>query len=68
MARSVTGGIRPGKDSLIVDRRESGITDFHETFPSCDSAPIQPLDGKYHLTIFVTTALLKNLPKAVRSP
>jgi fructan beta-fructosidase len=36
-----------------VDRRESGITDFHETFPSCDSAPIQPLDGGYHLAIFV---------------
>jgi levanase/fructan beta-fructosidase len=46
-------GIRPGEDSLVVDRRESGITDFHETFPSCDSAPIQPLDGGYHLTIFV---------------
>jgi fructan beta-fructosidase len=46
-------GIRPGEGKMFVDRRESGKTDFHESFPSFDTAPIRKLDGAYHLTIFV---------------
>lgn len=52
----VTGtrlGIRPGEGKLFVDRRESGITDFHDTFPSIDTAPLRATSGSYHLTIFV---------------
>ena len=46
-------GIRPGEGTLLVDRRESGRTDFHDSFPSIDSAPIQATSGSYDLTIFV---------------
>ncbi|MDQ0867745.1 fructan beta-fructosidase [Arthrobacter sp. V1I9] len=52
----VTGtrvGIRPGEAKLFVDRRESGQTDFHESFPSLDTAPLQATAGTYRLTIFV---------------
>ena len=30
-----------------------GRTDFHESFPSIDTAPIRAADGSYHLTIYV---------------
>ncbi len=43
----------PRKDASIVDRRQSGQTDFHESFASIDSAPIRTLDGSYQLTIYV---------------
>jgi levanase/fructan beta-fructosidase len=46
-------GIRPGDGKLFVDRQESGQTDFHESFPSIDTAPIRATAGSYHLTIFV---------------
>jgi fructan beta-fructosidase len=46
-------GIRPSRGTLHVDRRTSGRTDFHETFPSIDTAPIQMIDGSYKLTIYV---------------
>lgn len=46
-------GIRPAEDSLFVDRRESGLTDFHESFPSVDTAPISAAEGSYDLSIFV---------------
>lgn len=46
-------GIRPAEGHLIVDRRESGQTDFHDSFASIDTAPIQPTDGTYELTIYV---------------
>lgn len=46
-------GIRPGEGTLLVDRRESGRTDFHDSFPSIDSAPIQATSSSYDLTIFV---------------
>ena len=46
-------GIRPGDGTLFVDRRESGITDFHHSFPSIDTAPLRATSGSYHLTIFV---------------
>lgn len=46
-------GIRPGGGKLFVDRQESGQTDFHESFPSIDTAPIRATAGSYHLTIFV---------------
>ena len=46
-------GIRPHEASLIIDRRESGQTDFHESFPSRDAAPVQATDGAYHLTVYV---------------
>jgi sucrose-6-phosphate hydrolase SacC (GH32 family) len=52
----VTGtrvGIRPDEGELFVDRRESGQTDFHESFPSLDTAPIRTTAGSYRLTIFV---------------
>jgi len=52
----VTGtrvGIRPGEGTLLVDRRESGKTDFHESFPSIDTAPIRDNAGSYQLTLYV---------------
>jgi fructan beta-fructosidase len=52
----VTGtrvGIRSREGTLFVDRRESGQTDFHDSFPSIDTAPIQATAGSYDLTIFV---------------
>lgn len=52
-AKGTRVGIRPDEGQLFIDRRESGETDFHESFPSLDTAPIQPASGSYHLTIFV---------------
>ncbi|MDQ0075580.1 glycoside hydrolase family 32 protein [Arthrobacter oryzae] len=46
-------GIRPTQGALIVDRRDSGQTDFHETFASIDTAPIRTRDGSYELSIYV---------------
>ncbi|MCU1516587.1 MAG: glycosyl hydrolase family 32, partial [Pseudarthrobacter sp.] len=46
-------GVRPGQGALFVDRRTSGQTDFHASFPSIDTAPIRMIDGSYRLTIFV---------------
>ncbi|MFJ5960769.1 glycoside hydrolase family 32 protein [Arthrobacter sp. KFRI-F3372] len=46
-------GIRPGQATLLVDRRESGQTGFHESFPSIDTAPIQETHGSYTLTIYL---------------
>ncbi|MCQ6271057.1 GH32 C-terminal domain-containing protein, partial [Pseudarthrobacter sp. R1] len=46
-------GIRPGEGTLFVDRRESGQTGFHDSFPSIDTAPLRAAAGSYHLTIFV---------------
>jgi levanase/fructan beta-fructosidase len=52
-AHGVRIGIRPAQGTLFVDRRRSGQTDFHESFPSIDTAPLRPIDGSYQLTIFV---------------
>lgn len=46
-------GIRPAEGRIVVDRRESGQTDFHESFASIDSAPIQPTANSYEVTIYV---------------
>jgi sucrose-6-phosphate hydrolase SacC (GH32 family) len=46
-------GIRPTEALIVVDRRESGQTDFHESFASIDTAPIRATDGSYELTIYV---------------
>ncbi|HET7139112.1 MAG TPA: glycoside hydrolase family 32 protein [Arthrobacter sp.] len=46
-------GIRAAEGSLILDRRESGQSDFHESFPSFDTAPLRTTTGTYDLTIFV---------------
>jgi fructan beta-fructosidase len=46
-------GIRPADGRIVVDRRESGQTDFHGSFASLDSAPIRTTDGSYQLTIYV---------------
>jgi levanase/fructan beta-fructosidase len=46
-------GIRPTEGLLVVDRRESGQTDFHESFASIDTAPIQATDGSYELAVYV---------------
>ncbi|HEY9355364.1 MAG TPA: glycoside hydrolase family 32 protein [Arthrobacter sp.] len=46
-------GIRPVPGTLHVDRRTSGRTDFHPSFPSIDAAPIRTIDGSYKLTIYV---------------
>lgn len=46
-------GIRPTEGALVVDRRHSGQTSFHEAFASIDTAPIRAIDGDYKLTIFV---------------
>ncbi len=52
-ARGTRIGIRPAEGTLIVDRRDSGDTDFHESFPSIDSAPVLTTDGSYDLTVYV---------------
>ncbi|MDQ0852178.1 fructan beta-fructosidase [Arthrobacter sp. V4I6] len=46
-------GIRPSEGLIVIDRRESGQTDFHESFASIDTAPIRTTDGSYELTIYV---------------
>ena len=46
-------GIRPVEGTLVIDRRDSGQTSFHETFASIDAAPIREIEGSYKLTIFV---------------
>jgi levanase/fructan beta-fructosidase len=46
-------GIRPDEGTLLVDRRESGLTDFHASFASIDTAPVPAKQGTYDLTIFV---------------
>jgi fructan beta-fructosidase len=46
-------GVRPSEGRLIVDRRYSGQTDFHESFASIDAAPIEPAGNSYQLTIYV---------------
>ncbi|TAP43912.1 glycoside hydrolase family 32 protein [Arthrobacter sp. S39] len=46
-------GIRPEQGTLHVDRRTSGRTDFHASFPSVDAAPIHTVDGSYKLDIYV---------------
>jgi fructan beta-fructosidase len=38
---------------LILDRRQSGITDFHDKFPSVESAPLVLEDGVLKLQIVV---------------
>ncbi|MET3923520.1 glycoside hydrolase family 32 protein, partial [Arthrobacter sp. UYEF20] len=46
-------GIRPTERIIVVDRRESGQTDFHEAFASIDTAPIELAANSYALTIYV---------------
>ncbi len=46
-------GVRPHDGTLVVDRRESGLTDFHASFASIDTAPVRTSDGLYQLTIYV---------------
>lgn len=46
-------GIRPSHGTLYVDRRTSGRTQFHEAFPSIDTAPLRTVNGSYQLTIYV---------------
>jgi fructan beta-fructosidase len=46
-------GVRPSQGTLYVDRRTSGRTEFHDAFPSIDTAPIRAVTGSYQLTIYV---------------
>ncbi|WP_026554502.1 glycoside hydrolase family 32 protein [Arthrobacter sp. 35W] len=46
-------GILPAQGRIFIDRRNSGQVDFHESFASIDSAPIETSDGSYELTIYV---------------
>ena len=46
-------GIRPAEGRILVDRRDSGQTRFHESFASIDTAPIRPTDGSYEFTVYV---------------
>lgn len=52
-------GIRPAQGTVHVDRRTSGNTSFHESFPSIDTAPIRAIEGSYRLTIFVDRCSLE---------
>jgi levanase/fructan beta-fructosidase len=52
-ARGTRVGIRPDEATLIVDRRDSGYTDFHASFPSVDRAPVLAAEGSYDLTVYV---------------
>jgi levanase/fructan beta-fructosidase len=51
--RGTRVGIRPAEGCLLVDRRESGDTEFHDSFASIDTAPIRSADGAYELTVYV---------------
>lgn len=47
-------GIRPSENRLIMDRKSSGNTEFHDAFASTDTAPLkQDSDGSYTLTLFI---------------
>ncbi|WP_427017435.1 glycoside hydrolase family 32 protein [Pseudarthrobacter sp. P1] len=46
-------GIQPAQGRIFVDRRDSGLTDFHESFASIDSAPLLAIDGSYQLSVYV---------------
>ncbi|AXJ08669.1 glycoside hydrolase family 32 protein [Arthrobacter sp. PM3] len=46
-------GLRPTEGRIVVDRRESGQTDFHGSFASIDTAPIRTTDGSYEITVYV---------------
>jgi levanase/fructan beta-fructosidase len=46
-------GIRPADGTLFIDRRQSGATGFHESFPSLDTAPVDSVNGTYSLAIYV---------------
>jgi fructan beta-fructosidase len=46
-------GIRPAEGRLVVDRRSSGRTDFHEDFASIEVAPLRPGEDSYDLTVVV---------------
>jgi fructan beta-fructosidase len=45
-------GIRPAEGILLLDRTQSGATDFHETFSSVETAPIAAIDDAYRLTVY----------------
>jgi fructan beta-fructosidase len=45
-------GIRPAEGMILLDRTRSGLTDFHESFASVETAPIAATDGAYRLTVY----------------
>ncbi|MGC0239486.1 GH32 C-terminal domain-containing protein [Arthrobacter sp. SD76] len=46
-------GVRPAEGTIFVDRRESGQTNFHESFASIETAPILTADGSYEIEVYV---------------
>jgi fructan beta-fructosidase len=52
-AKGTRVGIRSREGTLFVDRRESGQTGFHDSFPSIDTAPLLAKQDSYDLTIYV---------------
>ncbi|MFC8304374.1 glycoside hydrolase family 32 protein [Specibacter sp. NPDC057265] len=46
-------GIHPAEGRIFIDRRDSGLSEFHESFASIDSAPILPIDNAYELSVYV---------------
>jgi len=48
-----TIGYNAGARSVFVDRRESGIVDFHDAFAARNEAPLALQDGRVTLHVFV---------------
>jgi sucrose-6-phosphate hydrolase SacC (GH32 family) len=46
-------GVRATDGVLFLDRTRSGSTAFHESFPSIETAPILPQQGRYRLSVYV---------------
>ena len=46
-------GYDAATDSVFVDRRRAGASDFHDAFAARDSAPLAPRNGRVKLHVFV---------------
>jgi fructan beta-fructosidase len=48
-----TIGYKPRSKTLYIDRRHSGLVDFHEAFPARHSAPLTPRDSLLRLHLIM---------------
>jgi sucrose-6-phosphate hydrolase SacC (GH32 family) len=49
----------PALNELIVDRRRSGLTEFHPGFSGIYKAPLQLVDGRFKLRLLLDTSSLE---------
>jgi fructan beta-fructosidase len=52
-------GYEVGKQSLFVDRQQSGVVGFHPAFPGKHSGPLPSQDGRIRLQILVDTSSIE---------